>query len=306
MLTHSNVLEIYEQVQKFEITKLDQKIVDTIQSNTYDLIKDESFLNIHRSTLEFILLQPKLSILEHDLFDACIRWARSECVRNKIINPSPNELRKALGSALYLIRIFSFTLKTFISSSCKSELFTKEEALEILLHLESNKSLTNNFVSKFNSIPRIFCGSKWTEFVTHNRRTPCRSWMECNFQSSFVFDKMVYLKGFAVQNPDCDYSAFYTTIKKLIIRNEVSVLFCKNEINFKSHNYEIIFDVPIVLKPKSTIHVELLTECRCLTDSKLIQNRLDVQTNRNDQLIACEYSLEWMPSCFKSVSLFLY
>lgn len=241
-----NIFKIFEQVQKFEAVDLDMFIQTMIQFNTKSLLDDESFLHIQRSTLEFILLQPKLNISEIDLLHACIRWARAECGRNGIVDdPQPEQLRQVLGDLRYLVRIFSFNTKTFLNKACQT-MFTKEEMLEVISNLELINELKDTFVpeliSKFDSTARIFGGPKWHRYATNSAEKFVFTYT-LEFENLFSFGYVVYLYGIGLKNYKKDLK-----VDELIIQNQYG-----NSRSFKNvnlnENKEILFDFPIILRP---------------------------------------------------------
>lgn len=302
-MNNSNIFEIHEQVQKYEVAKLDEFIVGMIQSNTHSLLQNKSFLNIHKSTLEFILGQTKLNVSEPDLFNACIQWARAECARNQVNNPLPSQLRQILGDLVYFIRIFSFTPKTFIDGPCQSEIFTKEEMFEILFRLQSSQNLTNEFVSKFNPNARLYCGAKWVEFSVLNQVLKKSSqWHKYNGLNTFTFDSVVYLQGFLIKKSNFGKSS----IKRLTVQSDQNseIFFTRKNIVFYDEKYEILFDFPIVLKPEK-FYIELEMYCPCKVNEQPFSGQSSM-TLDNKKSINCEFSLCPLPINFVSFSLLLY
>lgn len=97
-LNEKNALETYEFMQQFQLEfELLEKIATFICTNTLAIIQDESFESIQRSTMNFLLSKSKINAMEIHLFEACIRWALAECHRNSIEDPTPQQLREALG-----------------------------------------------------------------------------------------------------------------------------------------------------------------------------------------------------------------
>lgn len=301
--TNSDVFEFYEQIQKYEFIELNNFLVATIQSSISNLIKDESFLNIQRSTLEFILKQSHLNVSEHDLFDACIRWTHAECVRNGIINPEPDQLRQTLGDLLYFIRILLFTPQIFADIPCKSGIFTKNEMLEILLHLNSNKDLMNDFVSKFNSNIRT-SATKWLDILTYSFRDDKVSWRKISTMNHFYFDDVVYLKGFGIRKNsvhECNEGNIKSKELTIFIGSEIVLSKCFN-VNHKDDRYEILFDFPIVVKCEK---ISIKFDAMCSHDTTYsICKTCNVQTRKNKS-ITCEYQLDPLPNCISGLSLLL-
>ena len=291
--------DVYEETEKLEFSKLNSFFQNLIQSKTRLLLQLDSFLNIQKSTLKYLLYQPKLNISEPELFDACLRWSRAECGRNGIVDPRPDELRETFGDLVFLIRIFSFTTKTFIDGPGESEIFTNDELLEVILHLESNKRLMNSFVPKFNPKARSFEEAKWTEIFSyfpnsHGFETFC----DVESKIVFSFNEVVHLQGFRIERTKCDYPE----IKRLTVEQDSKLLFSLNEISFVGKTYELVFDLGFISDESLTIQLTL--HCDCLTIVKAWAGSTSVVTERRNSA-SCQYQMDEIPSCVNSVSLLL-
>lgn len=150
-LSIDNVLETYESMNRFQKPEIMEKIVSFIQDNTLLILEHESFIRIHRKTLNFVLSQQKLNAVEIQLFHASLRWAKAECERNSIPNQNPNQLRKALGNELFLIGIPTMSVKHFMGGPTASQMFDFEEQQGLLNYIlgTSNQDSLFDFVLRF-------------------------------------------------------------------------------------------------------------------------------------------------------------
>ena len=298
-VTKENVLEIFEQTRIYEFAKLDFLIKIMIQSKTHHLIYAKSFVNIQKSTLEFLLSQPKLSISEPELFDACIRWVRAECGRNGV-DPQPAQLRKNLGDLVYLIRIFSFVTKAFMKGPGLSGIFTSNEIVEVIYHLESLKESNNAFIAKFNPKARIMWRAKWIKISTEidfQGSSHSYSHSEITSKNSFFF-KIICLQGFSIKRPRCSDCEF----KELIVEQNSKVLVSYRNVNSFERHTKIIFNHPIYIR--GYFFIQFTLSCRCYSSERKSSGIIDVLTASND-IILCKFLFDEMPSCVSSVSLLL-
>lgn len=137
ILNEENFFDLIEPAAQFELKNVNDVIGKTIQFNTEWLIKCNKFTELHRSTLAMILDQPKLSVKESTLFEACVTWAKKECKRNDIEHPTSVQLRNALGNLIYKFRIASFSAKEFTDGPGKSKIYTDSEMLDCMFYISS-------------------------------------------------------------------------------------------------------------------------------------------------------------------------
>ena len=97
----------------------------------------KGFTDIDYDTLMTILQRDSLGIREHRVFDAVVRWAECECLRQEIEINSENK-RKVLQNALNLLRYPLMTVEEFAAGPAQSDLLKKEEVVEIFLHFTVN------------------------------------------------------------------------------------------------------------------------------------------------------------------------
>ena len=52
--------------------------------------------------------------MEIHLFEACLQWARAECIRSSIKNPSLKQIRQNFGDELFKVRIPTMSEPDFL------------------------------------------------------------------------------------------------------------------------------------------------------------------------------------------------
>lgn len=77
--------------------------LDIIDDEAQEALKSDDFLAIDHETLCIVLKRNTLRVKELTLFHAVKRWAQEAC-RLKNLVLSPENQRRLLGNALYLIR----------------------------------------------------------------------------------------------------------------------------------------------------------------------------------------------------------
>ncbi|KAK2192994.1 hypothetical protein NP493_19g13007 [Ridgeia piscesae] len=129
-----NVCLIYEQSLLYDETTLIEKCVLFIETRTEDVLHSSSFTDIPLALLTRILQFECLTISELELFQACLRWAQSECKRHNK-DTCPRNKRKILGDAIYLIHFPSMSLKEFSRVVARSGILTAEEKCSVFEYL---------------------------------------------------------------------------------------------------------------------------------------------------------------------------
>lgn len=96
-------------------------------------VKSEGFVDIDMATLESVMARETLNCKEMNLLEAALNWATAECVRREM-EPSPQNKRDVLGSALYLLRIPTMSLEEFANGAAQMGILTDQETIDIFLH----------------------------------------------------------------------------------------------------------------------------------------------------------------------------
>lgn len=106
-------------------------------------LKADCFVDIDIHTLKSVLARETLNCKEMHLFEAALNWAANECLRRDI-EPTPENKRNALGSALYLVRIPTMSLEEFANGAAQLGILTPQETIDIFLNFTAlNKPQLN-------------------------------------------------------------------------------------------------------------------------------------------------------------------
>lgn len=198
---------------QYEINTLKEVCLDQIGANIVAVFQTPG---IDREMLSSILSLNSLNCNEIDLFDACISWARVKCQQDRKDSTKIENLRAALGDALFEIRFCSMTPKEFaIVGNEYPGLLEKQETMRTIRVIDSKGSYTkasksrktlNLLGEKCNLPPRQYKGAP------KSRAQPS---IECSLikGSQFLFysqtgddtiefscDKAIDLKGFTLCN----------------------------------------------------------------------------------------------------------
>lgn len=153
-LNTSNFFEFIELWNLFDVSSALKECFDKfITVNTQWIVDQPQFLTLTRDSLALVLKQECLSISEFELFNACLKWARAQCLRAGI-EPKSKKLRKALGKLFYFFRISSFdSVKQFLEAA-NADVFTDTEIVDCVYFLVSNSEREKSIIQKFVSLKK--------------------------------------------------------------------------------------------------------------------------------------------------------
>lgn len=124
------------------------------------VFKSNGFLNCKQIVLKHILQLDYLLCEEIDVLNACLRWAEFGCKKLGLDENQSENLKAQLSDCFHLIRFGAIKAEDFaifIANKCYTELFTKDEILDIF-YTTSIKNFTSN---KFSTKPRSITSVYW-------------------------------------------------------------------------------------------------------------------------------------------------
>lgn len=142
----------YELALHYDAKRLKKECERQISRLAYDVVKKSSFLKFHYEFLLNILRCDILDCNEVAIFDACIAWATSECVKSGYDPKNMENLRKKLKDCLYHVRFSSMTREELANSiNLYRGLFSSIELEELMC---MGSCLTEFNPKLFNWTPR--------------------------------------------------------------------------------------------------------------------------------------------------------
>ncbi|XP_022087648.1 BTB/POZ domain-containing protein 6-like [Acanthaster planci] len=247
-LSAKNACVLLSQSHLFEEPDLMQRCWEVIDAQAEVALASDSFLEVDYKTLESILMRETLNIKEIVLFRAVSRWADAECSR-KGLYPNPENKRKVLGKALYLVRIPTMPVEEYANEAAQCGLLTLQETTDVFLHfMAANK-------------PKL-------QFACHPRKG-LRTCKVHRFQSSayrsnqwryrgrcdsikFSVDKRVFIAGYGLYGSSsgaADYG-----IKMELKQSESGKVLGEAQTNFfsdgSSNTFPVMFPNPVQVEPR--------------------------------------------------------
>ncbi|XP_075222873.1 BTB/POZ domain containing protein 3 lute isoform X1 [Lycorma delicatula] len=246
-LTAKNACLLLSQSRLFEEPNLMQRCWEVIDAQAEMALHSEGFVDIDLNTLESVLGRETLNCKEMHLFEAALNWAAAECTRRDI-EPTPQNKRQVLGSALYLVRIPTMSLDEFANGAAQLGILTQEETINIFLHFTAHKKPILSYPVKARAglKPQV-----------------CHRFQSCAYRSNqwryrgrcdsiqFSVDKRIFMVGFGLYGSS-NGAADYTV--KIELKRQGRVL-AENNTKFfsdgSSNTFHVYFEHPIQIEPES-------------------------------------------------------
>uniref|UniRef100_A0AC34GD37 BACK domain-containing protein n=1 Tax=Panagrolaimus sp. ES5 TaxID=591445 RepID=A0AC34GD37_9BILA len=93
-----NVLKLYESFKRYTLKTAMAKVMETIASNTDEILKSKDFSSIEKETLLDIVKMDNLNSKEEELFQAVLIWVLNKHKNNE------NEIKTELADVFPFIR----------------------------------------------------------------------------------------------------------------------------------------------------------------------------------------------------------
>lgn len=230
------------QARLFDEPQLAQLCLECIDHNTAQAIKGDGFTDIDYDTLMTILQRDSLGIREHRVFDAVVRWAECECLRQEIEINSENK-RKVLQNALNLLRYPLMTVEEFAAGPAQSDLLKKEEVVEIFLHFTVNPKPKLPYPDQ----PRC-CHTGKEEVVSRFTEYASRwGYSGTCDRIRFTVNRRIFIVGFGLYGSIHGPTDYRVNIQ--IIHSETSTISGQNETGFSCDGswktFRVMFKEPI-------------------------------------------------------------
>jgi hypothetical protein len=133
-LTRRNACLIFSQAQMFDESELEQQCLRLIERHSKDVLDSVSFRDIPAAGLRTILQSDRLGVREIFVFRACLRWAESECKRQRL--PATKENRRQVLAEVYTsIRFPLITSEEVVEEVVPSGVLTPDELVQLFSFL---------------------------------------------------------------------------------------------------------------------------------------------------------------------------
>lgn len=243
-LSARNACILLSQGRLFEEQELMHRCWEVIDAQAEEALYSDSFSEIDINTLKTVLSRETLNAREISIFNAACKWAEAECNRSNL-EPTPENKRKVLGDALYLIRMPSMGLDEYANGPSQSGILTLQEANDIFLHyLARNKPEL-----KFTKKPR----SGLTPFKCHRFQSSAYRSNQWRYRGrcdsiQFAVDTRIFVAGFGLygsSNGAAEYQVKIELKKNGVILGHTNKKFFSDG---SSNTFGVLFENPIQIE----------------------------------------------------------
>ncbi|RWS11440.1 BTB/POZ domain-containing protein 6-like protein [Dinothrombium tinctorium] len=243
-LTARNACVLLSQSRLFEEPDLMQRCWEVIDAQAELALLSEGFTEIDYKTLESILSRETLNAKESSIFNAALNWATAECQRSDYEN-TPENQRKLLKQALYLVRIPTMTLEEFANGPAQSGILTLQETVDIFFYYTSQNKPNLQFPTKARLGLKVQVCHRFQSSAYRSNQWRYRG--RCD-SIQFSVDKRIFIVGFGLygsSNGAADYNI------KMELKRMGKVL-AENDTKFfsdgSSNTFPVYFQNPIQIE----------------------------------------------------------
>ncbi|XP_052784664.1 BTB/POZ domain-containing protein 6-like [Mya arenaria] len=156
-----NVCVILDQAVKFEEKELEKKCYLFIAENSTEVFATEGFQVLSRGTLETVLAkeQDNHKLKPEDIYIACAKWAKTQCLMESPSDITNAKLRAKLGNLVDMINFCKMTYDSFIDNVSYDNILTGDEKVR---YLQDIRKETTKPKSAFVVERLLIVTSSWT------------------------------------------------------------------------------------------------------------------------------------------------
>ncbi|TGZ54816.1 BTB/POZ domain-containing protein 3 [Temnothorax longispinosus] len=215
-------------------------------TNAEMALRSDGFVDIDIHTLESVLSRETLNCKEIHIWDAALRWASAECIRQDL-EPIPANQRQLLGSALYLIRLPAMNLEEFANSAAQTGILTHQETIDLFLHFTASNK------------PQLCFPTKPRQGL---KTQVCHRFQSCAYRSNqwryrgrcdsiqFSVDKRIFVVGFGLYGSSSGAADYNVKIELKRLGNVLAENNTKFFSDGSSNTFHVYFENPIQIEPE--------------------------------------------------------
>ncbi|XP_003428230.1 BTB/POZ domain-containing protein 6-B isoform X3 [Nasonia vitripennis] len=253
-LNAKNACLLLSQSRLFEEPDLMQRCWEVIDAQAEMALRSEGFVEIDIHTLESVLSRETLNCKEIHLWNAALRWAHAECLRQDL-EPTPCNQRRLLGkhrsekgSALNLIRLPAMSLEEFANSAAQTGILTQQETIDIFLHFIASTK------------PQLCFPIKPRQGL---KTQVCHRFQSCAYRSNqwryrgrcdsiqFSVDKRIFVVGFGLYGSSSGAADYNVRIELKRLGRVLSENNTKFFSDGSSNTFHVYFENPIQIEPEN-------------------------------------------------------
>lgn len=247
-LSSDNAFMLLTQARLFDEPQLAALCLETIDKNTSEALSAEGFTDIDLDTLCAVLERDTLRIREAKLFQAVVRWAEQECLRQQL-SVTPENKRAALGRSLTLIRFPLMTVEEFAGGAAQSSILTDREVVSLFLYFTVNPKPAVSFMD----VPRC-CMTGKEQTVCRFQQSESRwGYSGTSDRVRFSVDRRIFVVGFGLYGSIHGPTDYDVNIQ--IIHTSTNKIYGSNDTNFScdgsNSTFRVMFKEPVEVAPNT-------------------------------------------------------
>lgn len=248
-LCGENAFLLLSQARLFDESKLILNCLDVIDKKTQDSLNSDGFLEIDYDTLQFVLERDTLRIREIRLYEAVIRWADAQCIRERLELNEENR-RIVLKNTINLIRYPLMTIEEFAAGPAQSGLITDAQVVRLFLYYTLNpKPFT-----EFSDTPR--CCMTGRECIISRFLEVDSRWgyNGTSDRIRFQVDRRIFLAGLGLYGSIHGSQEYDVTIQIVHTHSTNVVGFNKTKFSCEGSNqpFRVMFKEPVEIIPNTS------------------------------------------------------
>ena len=217
-LNQGNALQIYEQVYQYDEPRLGESIRSYVRYNQNEWLTKHLVEKLSRKSMQFLLAQPTLGVVESELVELTFHWARTQIKKQTDHEITPQMVRETLDQLLYMLRIPLIQTDQLINGPAKA-LFSDQEILDIVYYQMTHDHIQKAIVSRFD-LHRRNLSTCWSVNVVPDYSFPSSLAEKKNYTSfkiDFVLPLDFCLNGFKL------YTSYDVTFSAKVIVDQKEV-----------------------------------------------------------------------------------
>ncbi|XP_013889536.1 BTB/POZ domain-containing protein 2 [Austrofundulus limnaeus] len=245
-LRADNAFMLLTQARLFDEPQLASLCLENIDKNTGDALAAEGFTDIDLDTLVAVLERDTLGVREVRLFGAAVRWAEAEARRQQL-QPTPENMRKALGKALTLIRFPLMTIEEFAAGPAQSNILTDREVVSLFLHFTVNPKPRVDFIDR----PRCCLRGKECSITRFGQVESRWGYSGTSDRIRFSVNRRIFVVGFGLYGSIHGPTDYQVNIQ--IIHTDSNTVLGQNDTGFScdgsANTFRVMFKEPVEILP---------------------------------------------------------
>ena len=241
---------ILEALHEHDESKMYEQALFFMKNHFTESIKSKDFSILSLKCLKDVMAMENFVVKEEELYENLMRWADSECQRQKLDISGENK-RKVLGDILNKVRFPLMDPEYFALEVARTGLLSDAEKVDVFLYYTSKKSIVPQYFQEKERILKVMRFGQ-----VSSRKAVDMEYVELNFtvsHDSWLHGILVY----GCKSGSCEYSVDLKIIRQPGNRNILRYVKIKLQTSSEPKVYAIMFQSSLHLKTNQRYFVSL-------------------------------------------------